>query len=112
MPFPENTVVQFDYLPAIRAQVAMNRGDDAKAVNELQTALPYELGASGGLLVVYVRGAAYLGAHQGGEAAAEFQKILDHRALVLHEAIGALARLGIARAYVLQADTAKARAAC
>jgi serine/threonine protein kinase/tetratricopeptide (TPR) repeat protein len=109
--FPENTVVQFNYLPAIRAQLAMNHGDNAKAVNELQAALPYELGASGGLFVVHVRGSAYLGARQGGEASAEFQKILDHRALVLNEAIGALAHLGIARAYVLQGDTAKARAA-
>jgi eukaryotic-like serine/threonine-protein kinase len=109
--FPENTVVRFNYLPAIRAQLAMNHGDNLKALNELQAALPYELGASGGLLVVYVRGAAYLAARQGGEASAEFQKILDHRALVLNEAIGALAHLGIARAYVLQGDTAKARAA-
>jgi serine/threonine protein kinase len=109
--FPENTVVQFNYLPAIHAQLAMNHGDNAKAVNELQAALPYELGASGGLLVVYVRGSAYLGARQGAEASAEFQKILDHRALVFNEAIGALAHLGIARAYVLQGDTAKARAA-
>ena len=50
-------------------------------------------------------------AHEGGEAAAEFQKILDHRGVILYEPIGALAHLGLARAYVLQGDTVKARAA-
>jgi eukaryotic-like serine/threonine-protein kinase len=60
---------------------------------------------------VYVRGEAYLAAHQGSEAAAEFQKILDHRGIVLNEPIGALAHLQIGRAYAMQGDTAKARAA-
>jgi eukaryotic-like serine/threonine-protein kinase len=60
---------------------------------------------------VFVRGETYLAAHQGSEAAAEFQKILDHRGIVVNEPIGALAHLGLARAYVLQDDTAKARAA-
>jgi len=60
---------------------------------------------------VYVRGEAYLATHQGNEAAAEFQKILDHRGIVLNEPIGALAHLQIGRAYALQGDTAKARAA-
>ena len=58
-----------------------------------------------------MRGEAYLAAHQSSEAAAEFQKILDHRGIVVNEPIGALAPLGLARAYVLQGDTAKARAA-
>ena len=60
---------------------------------------------------VFIRGEAYLAVHQGPEAAAEFQKILDHRGIVVNSAIGALAHLGLARAYVLQADTAKAKAA-
>ena len=60
---------------------------------------------------VFVRGEAYLAAHKGSEAAAEFQKILDHRGLVLNQPIGALAHLGLGRAYVLQGDTAKARTA-
>ena len=60
---------------------------------------------------VYVRGQAYLAAHQGSEAAVEFQKILDHPGVVLNEPIGALAHLGLARAYAMQGDTAKARAA-
>jgi eukaryotic-like serine/threonine-protein kinase len=58
-----------------------------------------------------VRGEAYLAAHQGSEAAAEFQKILDHRGIVGNEPIGALAHFGLARAYVLQGDTSKAKAA-
>jgi Tfp pilus assembly protein PilF len=58
-----------------------------------------------------MRGEAYLAARQGGEAASEFQKILDHRGIVVNEPIGALAHLGLARAYVLQGDTAKAKAA-
>jgi eukaryotic-like serine/threonine-protein kinase len=60
---------------------------------------------------VFVRGEAYLALHQGSEAAAEFQKILDHRGVVLNEPIGALAHLQIGRAYAMQGDTAKAKAA-
>ena len=60
---------------------------------------------------VFVRGEAYLAAHQGCAAAAEFQKILDHRGIVLNEPIGALAHLQIGRAYAMQGDTAKAKAA-
>ena len=58
-----------------------------------------------------MRGQAYLAAHQGNEAAAEFQKILDHRGVVINEPIGALAHLGLARSYALQGDAAKARTA-
>jgi Tfp pilus assembly protein PilF len=60
---------------------------------------------------VFVRGEAYLSARQGSEAATEFQKILDHSGIVVNQPIGALAHLGLARAYVLQGDTAKAKAA-
>ena len=58
-----------------------------------------------------MRGEAYLAAHQGSEAAGQFRKILDHSGLVLNQPIGALAHLGLARAYILQGDTAKAKAA-
>jgi eukaryotic-like serine/threonine-protein kinase len=115
--FPEDTIVQFNYLPTIRAQLALKRNDNAKAVEELEAAAPYELGLAGGttfstnLYPVYVRGEMYLAAHQGGQAATEFQKILDYRGVVLNEPIGALSHLGLARAYVLQGDTVKARAA-
>ena len=60
---------------------------------------------------MYVRGRVYLAAHQGQSRAAEFQKILDHRGIVINEPIGALAHLQIGRAYAMQGDTAKARAA-
>jgi len=110
---PEDTLVQFRYLPTLHAQLALNRNGAAKAIETLQVAAPYELGGvfNGALYPVFVRGEAYLAAHQGSEAAAEFQKILDHRGIVVNEPIGALAHLQIGRAYALQGDIAKARAA-
>jgi eukaryotic-like serine/threonine-protein kinase len=111
--FPEDTIVQLNYLPTMHAQLALSREDASKAIVFLDAAAPYELGdvAGGALYPVYVRGEAYLAKHQGREAAAEFQKILDHRGIVLNQPIGALAHLGLARAYVMQGDTAKAKAA-
>jgi predicted Zn-dependent protease len=109
--FPEDTIVKFNYLPTIRAEIALNRNDASKAIETLQAAASYELGTEGQMYPVYVRGEAYLAAHQGSQAAAEFQKILDHRGIVLNEPIGALAHLQIGRAYAMQGDTAKARAA-
>src|SRR6202007_170195 len=116
--FPEATIVQFNYLPTLRAKLALNRGTPLKALETLRAAVKYELGRTTyssygwtALYPVYVRGEAYLAAHQGSEAAAEFQKILDHRGIVLNEPIGALAHLGLARSYALQGDTAKARSA-
>jgi DNA-binding winged helix-turn-helix (wHTH) protein/Tfp pilus assembly protein PilF len=113
--FPEDTVVRFSYLPVIRARIALNQGNPAKAVELLQTAGPYELGASrllfGALYPIYIRGEAKLAAHQGAEAAIEFQKILDHRGVVGSDPIGALAHLQLGRAFVLVGDNAKAKAA-
>jgi eukaryotic-like serine/threonine-protein kinase len=109
--FPEDTVIQFVDLPAIRARLAIKKGNYSEAVEDLKPGMPYELSVSGQMLPAYVRGETYLAAHQGGEAAAEFQKILDHPGVVLNGPSAALARLGLARAYVLQGDTAKARAA-
>ena len=109
--FPQNTVVQFNYLPTIRAQVALSGKNASEAIEALQTAAPYELGEDGGLYPVYVRGQAFLAARHGTEAGAEFQKILDHRGVVVNGPIGALARLQIGRAYASQGDTAKAKAA-
>jgi tetratricopeptide (TPR) repeat protein/predicted Ser/Thr protein kinase len=111
--FTEDTLVQFNYLPTIHAQVALIRKDHLKAVEVLQLTASYELGTptdrvSPALYPVYVRGQAYLAAHQGSESASEFQKILDHRGVAVNEPIGALAHLGLARAYALQGDTAKA----
>jgi tetratricopeptide (TPR) repeat protein/class 3 adenylate cyclase len=115
--FPEDTIVQFNYLPTLQARLALTRNDALKAIETLQSATPYDLGIPGNgpftpaLYPVYVRGEAYLAGHQGSEAAAEFQKILDHRGVVVNDPIGALARLGLARGYALRGDTTKARAA-
>jgi len=116
--FPEDTIVQFNYLPTLRAKLAVSRGNASEALESLRTAAPYELGQTGsgiyywtGLYPVFVRGESYLAAHQGSDAAAEFQKIIDHRGIVLNEPIGALAHLQIARAYAMQGDTAKAKVA-
>ena len=113
--FPEDTIVQFNYLPTLRAQLALIRNDSSKAIEVLQIAIPYELGVpfaalSPALYPVYVRGTAHLAALHGSEVADNFQKILDHPGVVQNEPIGALAHLGLARAYVLQHETAKARA--
>jgi tetratricopeptide (TPR) repeat protein len=107
--FPENTIVQFVYLPMIHAAAALQSGSANKALEALVPAAPYELGS--GLYPVYLRGEAYLAAHQGSAAAAEFQKILDHACVVQNDLIGALAHLGLARAYALSGDTVKAKSA-
>jgi hypothetical protein len=115
--FGEDTSVRFNYLPALRA--LLNLGEPAKAIDLLQIAIPYELGTPrctihgyyGALYPVYVRGLAYLAARQGTQAAAEFQKILDHRGIVASDPIGALARLQLGRALVITRDKAKAKAA-
>jgi eukaryotic-like serine/threonine-protein kinase len=114
--FPEDTIVQSNYLPTIHAATALQEGSAAKAIEALVRAAPYELGSPAqtlnyALYPVYLRGEAYLAAHQGSSAAVEFQKILDHPGVVQNEPIGALAHLGLARADVLQGDTAKARTA-
>ncbi len=120
--FPEGTTIRFTYLPTLRALLALNRSQPANAVELLQTAIPYEGGTTieGGSEVLlgarnlhpaYVRGLAYLAAHQGGEAAREFQKILNHRGIVLCDPLGALARLQLGRAYALAGDKTKARSA-
>jgi hypothetical protein len=109
--FPEDSLVRFAYLPTLHAQIALNRNDPLEAIQVLQTAEAYEKGAAASLYPAYVRGESYLAAHQGGEAAAEFQKILDHRGVVVNAPIGALAHLQLGRAYALQGDAAKARVA-
>jgi serine/threonine protein kinase/tetratricopeptide (TPR) repeat protein len=115
--FPQDTIVQSVWLPTIRAQIETGRKNSARSIDLLQVAAPYELGMLSGSAVnsclypVYVRAEVYLSAQKGPAAAAEFQKILDHRGLLWNCATGALAHLGLARAYVLQGDAAKARAA-
>lgn len=115
--FPEDIVEQFNFLPTVRAKLAIPQ-DAKRALDILLVASPCELGLPAigfynwpNMYPVYVRGEAYLAAHQGSEGAVEFQKLLDHREIVLNEPIGVLAHLQLARAYVLQGDAAKARAA-
>jgi eukaryotic-like serine/threonine-protein kinase len=94
--FAEDTSVQLSYLPTLRALLALNHGEPSQAIEVLQTAVPYELAVPGidyyfffgGLYPAYVRGEAYLAAHHGTEAAAEFQKILDHPGIVFSDPIG------------------------
>jgi tetratricopeptide (TPR) repeat protein len=115
--FPEDTPVQFEYLPTLRALFALYDKAPLDAIERLQTAIPYDLAMPGtaffakfgGLYPAYVRGQAYLQAGRGREAAAEFQKVLDHRGIVLADPIGALAHLQLGRAYVIAGDMAKAK---
>jgi tetratricopeptide (TPR) repeat protein len=110
--FPEDTVVQFNYLPTIRARLALNGDDPSQAITDLQAGAPYELAAPfGALYLVYVRGQAYLAMHRGSEAAVEFQKILSHRGVVNNSPVGALAHLQIGRAFALSGDMTKAKTA-
>ena len=116
--FPEDTGLQFNYLPTLRAKLALSHSNPQEALDILRVASPYELGLPAfgfynwpNLYPVYVRGEAYLAARKGSEAAAEFQKILDHRGIVLNEPIGALAHLQLGRAYAMQGDKVRSRAA-
>src|SRR5205823_4562882 len=107
--FPEDTNAQYYELPVLRALIALGQHQPEKALEALEVARPYDLADAGpafgyqfgGLYPVYVRGLAYLAARRPAEAAAEFQKVLDNRGIVMGEPIGALARLQLARAMVL-----------
>jgi DNA-binding winged helix-turn-helix (wHTH) protein/Tfp pilus assembly protein PilF len=115
--FPEDTSVQFSYLPTLRALFALDQGDHQRALEQLQPAIPYDealpgTGFSakfGSLYTAYVRGEAYLAAQRGPEAAAEFRKILDHPSLVLADPAGAIAQWRLGKALALSGDRAKAR---
>jgi serine/threonine protein kinase/tetratricopeptide (TPR) repeat protein len=114
--FPLDTRVQRYWLPTVRAAVALERKDPNRAIELLKNANAIELGQPTDgttifLCPVYIRGEAYLKLHDGNAAAMEFQKFIDHRGLVVNFPWGALARLGLARAYAMQGDTAKAKAA-
>jgi len=112
--FAQDTVVQFDYLPMARAGLALTTGNAGNAIEALTVASSYELGHTNNdftfaLYPVYLRGEAYLAAKNGSAAITEFQKILDHSGVVGNEPIGALAHLGLGRAYALSGDSAKAK---
>ncbi|MGH9828914.1 MAG: hypothetical protein ACREDR_37315, partial [Blastocatellia bacterium] len=117
----QDTSVQFSYLPVLRALEALNQDDPAKALEMTQASAPYDLavpgtayftGASffGALYPVYVRGLAYSRMESHREAAAEFQKILDHPGIVLNDPIGPIARLQLARELGASGDRAKSAA--
>ncbi len=113
--FPESSYVRFGYLPAIRALLAIHGGDVKEGVESVRAISSNELmmptGTLPAMIPVYVSGETYLAAHQGAEAAAQFQMIVDHPGAVQNAPIGALAHLGLGRAYALEGDTPKARAA-
>jgi serine/threonine protein kinase len=112
---PTNTLLNLYWLPAIHAAIEIGKGDASQAITDLEPAGPYELGFAGTqlnyLYPAYERGQAFLLAHNGAAAAAEFQKLLDHRGIVLNFVTGSLAHLQIGRAYAMAGDTAKAKAA-
>lgn len=116
--FPSDTLINNYWLPTIRATVQINRIEPSKAIEFLKAAAPYEQGLvpptpefGAPLYPIYVRGQAYLLLHQGAEAAAEFQRFLDHRTLGANNPLFVLAHLGLARAYAMQGNAAKAKAA-
>jgi hypothetical protein len=109
--FPLDTQLQLLWLPAIQAQLALNRRNPTDALNDLQAASSIELGSvafgDSCLYHTYIRGEAHFAGGQGKESAAEFQKILDHSGIVLNCWTGALAHLGVARANALQSRTSQ-----
>jgi tetratricopeptide (TPR) repeat protein len=113
--FPFDTIINRYWLPTIRASIEINRNHPAKAIEALEVATPYELGLTnlkfGALFYPpFVRGQAYLLLREGGKAALEFQKFLNHRSLLANNPLFTLANLGLARAYAMQGETGKARA--
>ena len=117
---PEDTFVKFTYAPVLRALAALGRGKPEDSVERLEIARPHELAVNGlnfpqlnlgGLHSAYVRGEAFLAGRRYAEAAAEFQKILDHRGIVGLDPIGALAHLNLGRAYTSSGDNAKGKSA-
>jgi DNA-binding winged helix-turn-helix (wHTH) protein/tetratricopeptide (TPR) repeat protein len=114
--FPEDTSVQFSYLPTLRGLFALHQKDSSKALEQLEIAIPNETGQTGisffaffgNLYPAYVRGESYLAANNAPAAIAEFQKILKYRGLVISDPMGAMAQLQLARAYVLGGDKANA----
>ena len=111
-----NTLIKLYWLPSISAAIQLKANNSPVALTELEPATPYELGdpppmQTGTLYPAYLRGQAYLLAHNGSAAVTEFKKLLDHRGVVLNFVTGALANFQLGRAYTMAGDTAKAKAA-
>jgi hypothetical protein len=117
--YPEDTSVRTNYLPALRGLAALRAGQPQSAIDQLETARPYELADPainfvsffGCFYPVFVRGEVYLAANKPAEAAAEFQRILDHPGLLLADPLGAAVRVQLARALTRSGDAVKAKAA-
>jgi len=117
--FPQNTSVQCSYVPALRGQLALDQGNPSKALGLLQKAVSCETGAPrsaihanfGAMYPVYVRGEAWLALHKGDQASREFEKMIDHRSVLVSDPVSALAHLGLGRAYAMAGDREKARSA-
>jgi eukaryotic-like serine/threonine-protein kinase len=115
--FPEDTFVQFNYLPSIEGKSEITQHKSATAIDTLQKSLSYELGVyspaafSPSLYPIYFRGQAFISNHKGVEAVREFQKLLDHRGALQNNPIAAVAVLELGRAYSVSGDTVRARAA-
>jgi eukaryotic-like serine/threonine-protein kinase len=114
--YPSQTVLKVYWLPTIKAAIELNNNNAAQSLVYLEAAAPYELGEPGQfqlgtLYPAYVRGQAQLMAHNGTAAAAEFQKVLDHRGIVVNFVTGVLAHLQLGRAYAMAGDTTRAKAA-
>ncbi|MGA8103491.1 MAG: protein kinase, partial [Candidatus Acidiferrales bacterium] len=112
--YGSDTMLKIYWLPTIKAAMELNPDNSTQALVFLEAAAPYELGQPsqlrlGAMYPVYIRGQAQLFAHNGTAAVTEFQKFLDHRGLTFNFPLGALAHLGLARAYALSGDTAKAK---
>ena len=114
---PSNTTINGYWLPTIRAAIAFNQQNPSKAIEILEKAAPYELGepdpapeVGGFLYPVYVRGKAYLALGQGAAAVAEFEKFVEHRGVAMNCPLGALSHLGLARAYAMKGEPARAKA--
>jgi DNA-binding winged helix-turn-helix (wHTH) protein/tetratricopeptide (TPR) repeat protein len=117
--FPEDSSVQFSFLPVLRALIALDRHEPERALESLQVASPHELGVPrstlsalfGALYPVYLRGNAYLALGRAADAEAEFRTIINHRTIVASDPIGALSHLQLARAFAASGDNRKAKAA-
>src|SRR5262249_22455493 len=115
--FPNDTLLNNYWFPSLRAAVALNHKNSVRAIEALQIAIPYDLGqlppldVIGPMYPIYLRGEAHMMARNGTAAATEFQRIINNPGVVLNFSLGALARLGLARAYGVQGDATKAKAA-
>lgn len=114
--FPQSTELNNYWLPSVRAAIQLNRGKPADAIKDLEPAIAFELAyprpqLEGGSFIypAYLRGQAYMLLKRGSEAAGEFQKFVDQRAVVVNCPLGAVARLWLGRAHTLEGDVTAAR---